>query len=126
MLAHLRNVAFLVFLVSAASAQNVRITWVGQDCFYFQTEGGPTVAADPPAASVGYTLPAMPADVVTISHNHTDHNNSAGVRGTFAMVDGRPTTERTEMTAAGMPFLMIPGFHDNTNGAARGPNTIIR
>ncbi len=118
---------FLVFLLAAAaSAQNVRITWIGQACFYVQTEGGATVVVDPPAANLGYALPPTLADAVTISHNHTDHNNSAGVRGSFTLVDGRPTTERTEMTAGGLPFVQVPGFHDNSNGAARGRNTIVQ
>ncbi|MCU1324814.1 MAG: Zn-dependent hydrolase of the beta-lactamase fold-like protein [Bryobacterales bacterium] len=63
---------------------------------------------------------------MTISHNHTDHNFSQGVKGTFTLVDGRPVTARTEVTAAGLAFVQIPGFHDNTNGSARGPNTLVR
>lgn len=119
----------LVSLLFAAglSAQGVRITFIGQSCFVIETgEGKPVVITDPPAASVGYALPAIEADVVTVSHNHTDHNNTAGVRGNFTIVDGRPATTRREMTAAGMNFLLLPGFHDNQNGAARGANTIIR
>ena len=92
----LRFSLLAVLLAGAAWAQTVSITWIGQACFYIQAENGPMVVVDPPAASVGYTLPATPADVVTISHNHTDHNNSAGVRGNFILVDGRPTTQRTE------------------------------
>ena len=126
MLGFSQGVVVLFLLAAVAGAQNVHITWVGQACFYIRTEGGPTVVVDPPAANVGYTLPTTPADAVTISHNHGDHNNSAGVSGNFTLIDGRPTTERSEMTAAAMPFVLVPGFHDNTNGSARGRNTIIR
>ena len=112
--------------VASGLAQNVRINWVGQACFYIQTDGGPTVVVDPPAASIGYALPATTADVVTISHNHSDHNNSAGVRGSFTLVDGRNTRDRTETAAAGMTFVQVPAFHDNTNGSARGTSTIMR
>ncbi|HTS66230.1 MAG TPA: MBL fold metallo-hydrolase, partial [Candidatus Acidoferrales bacterium] len=49
----------------------------------------------------------------------------AGVTGTFASIDGRPVTARQQMTAAGLAFTLIPGFHDNTNGTTRGPNTMI-
>jgi uncharacterized protein (TIGR03437 family) len=121
---------FALFLLAAcagAQAQNVRITWIGQSCFVIQnSEGTPTVITDPPVASVGYALPAQPADVVTISHNHTDHNNSVGMRGAFTLVDGRPITARQEVTAAGMPFVLVPSFHDNQKGAQRGSNAIIR
>jgi uncharacterized protein (TIGR03437 family) len=121
-----RIVFALLFLAYGLAAQTVRITWVGQACFYVATEGGPVVAVDPPAANLGYPLPATPADAVAISHNHGDHNNSAGVRGNFTLVDGRPVTERATVTVAGVPFVQIPGFHDNTNGSQRGRNTIVQ
>ncbi len=105
----------------------VQITFVGQACFVVRSlDTGVTVVTDPPAASVGYTLPETAANAVTVSHNHSDHNNVAGVRGSPAAVDGRPVTARQEVTAAGLPFVLIPGFHDNRNGAERGPNTIAR
>src|SRR5579862_7197433 len=121
----LATVAVLGF-TAAATGQNVRITWVGQSCFIVQSDNGPVVLTDPPAASVGYTIPDIPADAVTVTHNHADHNNTAGVKGNFQIVDGRPVTTRTQMTAANLPFLLIPGFHDGQNGAATGPNTIIQ
>ena len=105
---------------------NVAITWVGQACFVVKSDGGPMVVTDPPAASVGFTIPALSADVVTVSHNHGDHNFTAGVGGRFTLVDGRPVTARQEMTAAGLPFVLIPGFHDNSGGTVRGPNTLVR
>jgi uncharacterized protein (TIGR03437 family) len=86
---------------------------------------GATVVTDPPVASVGYAIPSLAADAVTISHNHTDHNNSSGVGGKFTLIDGRPVTARQEITAAGLKFILIPGFHDNQNGALRGQNTMI-
>lgn len=109
-----------------AQASNLSIAWVGQACFVLRGDGGPTVVTDPPAPSIGYTLPTLNADAVTVTHNHGDHNNSAGVGGKFTLVDGRPTTARQELTAAGMPFVLIPGYHDNQNGTVRGQNTIIR
>ena len=123
----MRTFFLSLFALTVAFGQSVRITWIGQSCFAVQNaEGSPTVITDPPAASIGYALPAVAADAVTITHNHTDHNFSAGVRGSFTLVDGRPITARQEMTAAGLAFILIPGFHDNQNGAARGPNTIVR
>ena len=118
---------FCVFsAISGAQSPNLSIQWVGQSCFVLTSAGGPTVVTDPPVASLGYTLPSLNADAVTITHNHTDHNNAAGVGGKFTLVDGRPITARQEMTAGGLPFVLIPGFHDNTNGTTRGPNTIMR
>ena len=117
---------FVLGLSVEALAQNVRITWIGHATFVVQAEGGPTVVTDPPAPGVGYVIPEAPADVVTVSHDHFDHNFTQGVRGNFTLVDGRPVTTRTQMTAAGMPFVLIPGFHDAQSGNVTGPNTIIQ
>jgi len=109
-----------------AMAQNTQITWIGQSGFMIQSEGGPTVIADPPSPTLGYPIPNVEANAVSITHNHGDHNYVAGVKGNFTLVDGRPVTTRTQMTAANMPFVLIPGFHDGQNGAASGPNTIVQ
>src|SRR2546430_9705460 len=104
----LRAIPILLAAVWCGWSQdaNVSITWVGQACFVIRTEGGPTVVTDPPVPSVGYTLPTVAADAVTITHNHTDHNNSAGVGGKFTLIDGRPVTSRQQITAAGLTFTL--------------------
>ena len=123
-----RLVWVFVLCAVAAFAQEagLTLTWVGQACFILKSDNGPTVVTDPPVASVGYAIPAVTANAVTISHNHTDHNFSAGVGGAFTLVDGRPVTARQEIAAAGVNFILIPGFHDNTGGTTRGPNTMVR
>ncbi len=122
-----RMVTALLAWALCAAAQNVRVTFVGQSCFVVQTlDGGPVVVTDPPSLSTGYPMPTLPADVITISHNHSDHNYTAGIAGTPTLVDGRTLTARQEVSAAGMPFVLLPGFHDNQRGAQRGANAIIR
>jgi uncharacterized protein (TIGR03437 family) len=108
----------LACLALHAQAQSVRVTWIGQSGFHIQSEGGPAVVSDPPSANFGFIFPTTPADVITISHTHGDHTGTAGVLGTPALVDGRNVTDRREVTAAGMTFTIIPGFHD-TMGATR-------
>jgi uncharacterized protein (TIGR03437 family) len=122
-----RSLIALLLLALCAAAQNVRITFVGQSCFVIETlDKGPVVVTDPPPGNYGYYLPAQPADVLTVSHNHSDHNNTADIKGTPVLLNGHNITGRQEVTAAGMPFILIPGFHDNQRGAQRGVNTIIR
>ena len=116
----------IALFAGSAFAQNVRLTWIGQAGFIFQTDGGPTVVVDPPSPNIGYPIPNIPADVVTVSHNHGDHNYTAGVKGNFTLVDGCPVTSRAQMTAANIPFVLIPGFHDGQGGAVTGQNTIVQ
>jgi len=75
---------------------------------------------DPFNASVGYPLPSVEADVVLVSHSHGDHNNTA-------VAKGNPKIVRTEgeSTAAGISFLGVSSFHDNSGGAQRGKNIIF-
>ncbi|MBI4873985.1 MAG: MBL fold metallo-hydrolase, partial [Acidobacteria bacterium] len=121
----LRSLAVWLGISIPAAAQTVQFTWIGQSCYVVRTEGGPVVVTDPPAASTGYPLPRITADVVTVSHNHSDHNFTAGVSGEFALVDGRSITGLSRTTAAGMTFTLVPGFHDNQKGALRGANAIV-
>jgi len=58
------------------------------------------------------------ADIVTVSHNHTDHNNVAAVRGNPEVVKG---TARIK----GIEFKGIPTYHDDAGGKKRGDNTIL-
>src|ERR1051325_5538980 len=125
----LRDILLWATLCAVAPAQDrgLTIQWIGQACFIIRSvDGGQTVVTDPPAASVGFRLPTMTADAVSVTHNHGDHNNTAAVSGNYALVDGRPVTARQELTAGGLSFVLIPGFHDNQNGARNGPNTIVR
>jgi uncharacterized protein (TIGR03437 family) len=116
--------AFYFALFAGAASAQVTVTWIGQACFVVRSADA-SVVTDPPAASIGYRLPALTADAVTVTHNHPDHNNTGAVSGAV-LVDGRPVTARLEMAVKGLPFVLIPGFHDNANGSQRGPNTMIR
>src|SRR5215207_11246612 len=58
------------------------LTWYGQSCFLLETRSGTRVVMDPIPANIGYTPPTdLKADVVTISHEHPDHNNVALLQG---------------------------------------------
>jgi len=56
------------------------INWFGQSCFKIQGEKS-VVVTDPFDNSYGLKLPRLSADIVTISHDHHDHNNVKSVKG---------------------------------------------
>ncbi len=58
------------------------------------------------------------ADIVTISHDHSDHNNISAVRG-------NPEVVRGTAKAKGIEFKGIPTYHDDAGGKSRGNNTIF-
>ena len=87
------------------------ITWYGHSCFRIDTAEGSAVL-DPygPGSVPGLRLPALAADLVLCSHGHRDHSCAEAVTLT-----GRTPAWKVER---------LETFHDEQNGALRGPNTV--
>jgi len=99
----------------------MRITWIGHSCFEIRTGEG-IVVTDPFIKEVPYAFPRLTADVVTVSHDHDDHN-AAG------RVGGRPSVAQTageHRVAKGLRVTGIPSWHDDAGGARRGANLIFQ
>lgn len=99
------------------------ITYYGHSCFRLKGKTG-IVVTDPFDASVGLPLPKLSADIVTISHNHSDHNNVSAVSGTTRrdhpfVVDAPGEYELFDVSVFG-----LSSFHDNEKGSIRGKNII--
>ncbi len=96
----------------------MKITWYGHSCFLI--EGGDVrILTDPFDETVPYDFPKTGVDVVTVSHDHFDHNAVDRVAGRPIVVKGVG-----ERTAHGIDFIGIHSFHDDKEGAERGENTI--
>jgi L-ascorbate metabolism protein UlaG (beta-lactamase superfamily) len=110
----------------------MRIRWYGQSAFLLTGEQQ-TVLIDPLgplselARAQGFVMNYPPiepvaADVLLITHEHSDHN--AADRAT-----GSPATYRSMAGTFESPIGEIVGIaseHDNAAGTQRGPNTIFR
>jgi len=97
----------------------VEITWYGHACFRLRDKGA-TIVTDPYAPSVGYTLPRVRADIVTVSHNHAGHNYVSGVKDSPKVIDGPG-----EYEIKGVFITGIATFHDRKKGVQRGCNTVF-
>ncbi|HUW64533.1 MAG TPA: MBL fold metallo-hydrolase [Spirochaetia bacterium] len=98
----------------------MQIEWLGHACFLLTGTGGVKVLTDPFDEKVGYPLPKVEVDVVTVSHHHFDHNATHLLPGQPVVVEG---TGRH--TAAGIEIRGVGVFHDPDRGAKRGTNTIF-
>lgn len=94
------------------------ITWYGQACFKIQS-GERTFVIDPFSKSIGLTPPNIQADVVFVTHDHYDHNNTKALKGDPFIINGSGEYELKGMKAWG-----IDSFHDDEQGAKRGLNTL--
>jgi L-ascorbate metabolism protein UlaG (beta-lactamase superfamily) len=102
----------------------MKITWLGHASFLVESDSGTRVVTDPYEAgsydgAVGYAPISTHADVVTVSHEHADHNAVDSVSGGPQVV--RDTEERT---IKGIPIRGISTFHDDSRGQDRGRNNI--
>ncbi|MBV9850917.1 MAG: MBL fold metallo-hydrolase [Armatimonadetes bacterium] len=118
------------------------IRWLGQACFLITTLMGTRALIDPPNPQVGYPIAAhsIPANIVFVSHEHPDHNyvQAAADIGTLkpTVIPPLPLSpddeEQTGTYAFGpqgaeaekLAFKRISAYHDNAEGARRGPDTI--
>jgi len=98
----------------------VNISWLGHSCFRIADCQGRVVVTDPFDETVGYEVPHVRADVVTVSHEHFDHNNVDAIEGDPVVVRGLGTH-----TASGIEFMGISTYHDDEGGKLRGVNTVF-
>ncbi len=98
----------------------MQIEWLGHACFLLTGTGGVKVLTDPFDEKVGYPLPKVEVDVVTVSHQHFDHNATHLLPGKPAVVEGPG-----RHTAAGIEIRGVATFHDQERGANRGANTVF-
>jgi len=77
------------------------------------------VVTDPYPPVVGLKLGRMDAEVVTISHEHDNHNYTQVVRDGAYEIRGPG-----EYEVAGVSVIGVPTYHDSEKGARHGRNTV--
>lgn len=80
---------------------------------------------DPYDSSVGFNLPRVSADVVTVSHDHPDHNNYQNISGTARRKEPFIVKSPGEYEISGISVFGVQSFHDDSDGKERGRNTIF-
>lgn len=66
----------------------MEITWYGHSCFRLIERGQASIVTDPYDDSLGYTVPRLKADIVTVSHDAPGHNNLKAVKSVKHVIDG--------------------------------------
>ena len=134
---HLAPLAFVAVLLLWSSAARPagspvvgKLTWLGQACFLLETAAGTKVVMDPFAKGIGYELPAgLRADLITISHEHPDHNNVALVTNKPRVLRGLTADKkgwaRIEERYKDLTIRSVGVYHDDKRGADRGLNSVF-
>ncbi len=99
----------------------MQLKYLGHSSFLIKTKDAKVVTDPFDPKAVGMKFPKQEADVVTLSHQHSDHNYSAGVSAEALVVDWAGEYEKKGVRITGYPT-----FHDKEKGAQRGENTIFK
>jgi L-ascorbate metabolism protein UlaG (beta-lactamase superfamily) len=126
--------------LAAAQPEGRRVTlnWYGQSFFVLTTSAGTRVAFDPHGIEP-YGRPVVSADLVLMSHSHTDHSTLDAIENrTKATVipgwkagerspTGRPRLEWNliDQTVKDVRVRSVASYHDEEQGLKRGLNTIF-
>ncbi len=98
----------------------MNIKWYGQSCFKIENQGGHlTIVIDPFDKSIGLNPPRGNADIVLVSHNHSDHNNLKALSGDSFVINGPG-----EYEVKGARITGVLAYHDDNQGKDRGLNTV--
>lgn len=88
----------------------------------FQLKGKvASVVTDPYDKQIGLKFPTIAAEIVTISHQHPDHNVISSVDGTPLVLELPGEFEKEGIRVTGFPT-----YHDKENGAKRGKNVVYK
>ena len=84
------------------------ITWLGHSCFRLH-DAAMTVVTDPYPAAVGLRVDNRPAEIVTVSNPHPNHNNAGSIEGSPKVFSSPGEYEFNGVTARGVMTALAEG-----------------
>jgi L-ascorbate metabolism protein UlaG (beta-lactamase superfamily) len=98
----------------------MKIKWLGHAAFLITSDAGIKIITDPYETNPGLKYGPIneTADIVTVSHEHGDHNNAAAVKG-------NPQVVRDTAEVKGIKIKAVATAHDSSGGGERGKNTVF-
>ena len=93
------------------------IKYLGHSSFFIKSKEAKLVTDPFDPQMVGLKFPKVEADIVTVSHQHKDHNQAQLVVGTPLIIDMPGEFEKKSIRILGFQT-----FHDKQKGAERGEN----
>ncbi len=100
----------------------MEVIWHGHACFEFRGDDRIVVVDPHDGKSLGIKPPVCSADIVLMTHEHSDHSAYRIVRGDHEDVLGR----NGAFEVRGLEVVGYPSFHDEEQGAERGLNTLYK
>lgn len=115
--------------VAAAQAapSTVSITWLGQSTFVMSTNSGLKVLLDPANPGAYNPAPVDGVDVITVSHEHGDHNYVRLATGSPLILRGltQDGFAKIDQTIKAVRIRTVAAYHDSDKGSQRGRNALF-
>lgn len=100
----------------------MKIEWLGHSSFKLTESTGISLVTDPfNAEEVGISFPEVKADIVTVSHDHFDHNCTGAVKE-YKILVNTPGDHGVD----GVDIFGFKSYHDDKKGLLRGKNVVFR
>ena len=94
----------------------MKLQYLGHSCFRLISDMGTTIVCDPyNGKMVGFDMPRVRCDAVTVSHHHADHDCLDAIIGNPAVLDVVGVC-----TADDIAVASYETYHDDAKGAKRG------
>ena len=119
----------LLSVSSLLAAENsVEVRWFGHAFVLITTPAGVRIAMDP-FGRIGYPMPEVEADVVTVSHAHGDHSNAAFIwfdpKVLQGLEPGGKAWADIDYQGKDVRIRSFPAYHDKVQGKQRGLNSLF-
>lgn len=98
---------------------NMDITYLGHSSFKIKAKTASVVTDPYDSKMVGLKFTPTDAEIVTVSHEHPDHNTVDKISGIKKIVRGPG-----EYEISGISVIGLSTYHDSKKGEERGKNTI--
>ncbi len=120
----------LIFWCGVVHASGeVTIKWFGHSCFLIESSQGTKLLTDPMGEETGYDLPDVMPDVITISHEHFDHNYVRPYTNNPIILRGEDVHGRGWQTAKAtvkdIEIYNVGTYHDDVQGRRDGKNSVF-
>jgi L-ascorbate metabolism protein UlaG (beta-lactamase superfamily) len=103
----------------------MEIKYLGHSSFLIKTKTAKIVTDPFDSDMVGLKFPKTEADIITVSHQHADHNqvkNVLGINGVNPLVIDMPG----EFEKMNVRIFGFQSYHDKTKGSERGENILYK
>lgn len=107
-----------------AEHKEVKLQFLGHACFLMELEGF-RILTDPYSPDIGYGTLNLKADVVTVSHEHYDHNYVEAAPGAHilrGLTSDALGWEDISFSQGDINISSLPTYHDSSAGRDRGRN----